>query len=81
MTKENIQLCFPVFALCAGLCDTGYLLLVWSKALHRGWYVLFTELSSNSKTVVYPVLLIWFEGISLKRKERQKTFASPKWLV
>lgn len=65
----------------AGLCDTGYLLLVWNEALHRGWYVLFTEISLNSKTAAYPVLLIWLEGISLKSKERQKIFASPKWLV
>lgn len=81
MTKENIRLCFPVFDHYAGLCDTGYLLLVWSKVLHRGWYVLFTEISLNFKTAVYPVLLIWFEGISLKSKERQKTFAYPEWSV
>lgn len=57
MTKEDIQLCLPVFDHYAGLCDTGYLLLVWNKALHRRWYVLFTEISLNSKTAVYPVLL------------------------
>lgn len=70
-----------MFAHYGGLCDTRYLLLVWNKALHRGWYVLFSELSLNSKTAVRPVLLIWLEGISLKSKERQETFASPKWLV
>jgi len=55
MTKEKktTQLCSPVFDHCAGLCDTGYLLLVCNKALHRDWYVLFTEISLNSKAQLH----------------------------